>query len=222
MAQHPGGGFVLVVGPSGAGKDTLIGLARQALAGEPRVLFPRRVVTRASSAAEAHDCLSSEAFDAAVASGAFCLWWRAHGLAYGIPQTAALAAHEGAVVICNVSRTVIAEARQRLSSVTVVQITASPEILAQRLVERGRTEDGDLLQRLTRRVERDDLPPDVVITNDTLPEVAAGQLLLHLQERLADWQPVLQETCTTGHGPANRSAWTASSSDTLTKEERVR
>ena len=186
MAQHPRGGFVLVVGPSGAGKDTLINLARRALGSEPRLTFPRRVVTRASSAAEAHDSLSSEAFDAAVASGAFCLWWRAHGLGYGIPQAAALAAHEGALAICNVSRTIIPEARRRLSRVTVVQITASPAILARRLVARGRTEDGDLLQRLTRRVGPNGPPPDVVITNDTSPEIAAKQLLLHLQERLAD------------------------------------
>ena len=60
------GGFVLVVGPSGAGKDTLLGLARRELAGDPRFLFARRVVTRESSTAEEHDCLSPAAFAAAI------------------------------------------------------------------------------------------------------------------------------------------------------------
>ena len=40
------GWLVLIVGPSGAGKDTLIKIARRNLANEGRVKFPRRVVTR--------------------------------------------------------------------------------------------------------------------------------------------------------------------------------
>jgi len=43
------GAFVAVVGPSGAGKDTLIAHARDALAGEPQVEFVRRVITRRST-----------------------------------------------------------------------------------------------------------------------------------------------------------------------------
>ena len=43
MAQ---GALVLVVGPSGAGKDALIAAAREALEANTRFTFPRRVVTR--------------------------------------------------------------------------------------------------------------------------------------------------------------------------------
>jgi ribose 1,5-bisphosphokinase len=60
-------GLVLVVGPCGADKDTLIGSPARALAGEPRLVVPRRVVTRPASAAEAHDTLSPEGFEAAAA-----------------------------------------------------------------------------------------------------------------------------------------------------------
>ncbi|TCZ64967.1 phosphonate metabolism protein/1,5-bisphosphokinase (PRPP-forming) PhnN [Roseicella aquatilis] len=184
MAGHPGGGFVLVVGPSGAGKDTLIGLARQALADEPRVLFPTRSVTRPASAAEAHDTLAPKVFEAAVAAGQFCLWWRAHGLGYGISAATETAARRGAVAVCNVSRTVLAEARQRLPGVTVVEVTAAPGILARRLAARGRAEDGDLMQRLTRQVVTVGPEPELVIVNDTAPGAAAERLLRHIRDRL--------------------------------------
>ncbi len=46
------GRLVLVVGPSGAGKDTLIGLAQAACAEDGTIVFPRRVVTREASASE--------------------------------------------------------------------------------------------------------------------------------------------------------------------------
>ena len=49
------GRLVLVVGPSGAGKDTLIAGARVKCLNNPTIVFPRRVVTRAASVAEDND-----------------------------------------------------------------------------------------------------------------------------------------------------------------------
>jgi ribose 1,5-bisphosphokinase len=46
------GRLVLVIGPSGAGKDTLIGLAQAACADGNDVVFPQRVVTREASSLE--------------------------------------------------------------------------------------------------------------------------------------------------------------------------
>ena len=174
-------GFVLVVGPSGAGKDTLLRLVREALAGEPRVLFPRRVITRPESAAEAHDTLDEAGFLAAQAAGRFCLHWGAHGLRYGIPASAAEAARQGSVVVCNVSRGVVAPARASLPGVTAVEITAPAEVLAARLAQRGRAEDGDLAQRLARQASAD---VELRIMNDSTAEAGAALLLAHVQERL--------------------------------------
>ncbi len=52
------GRLVVVVGPSGAGKDTLIARARVRLAGDPTIVFPLRLVTRTASAAEDHQIIS--------------------------------------------------------------------------------------------------------------------------------------------------------------------
>jgi ribose 1,5-bisphosphokinase len=73
---------VVVVGPSGAGKDTLIAIARDHCRDHANIVFPRRVVTRARTAAEDHDSVSDDIFDARARSGAFAVWWEAHGLKY--------------------------------------------------------------------------------------------------------------------------------------------
>ncbi len=190
------GGFVLIVGPSGAGKDTLLGLARQQLADETRLHFARRVITRAESAAEAHDTLDQAGFLAAQAAGAFCLHWQAHGLHYGIPARYAAAAQAGAVVVANVSRGVVAAARSTLPGVSAVEITAPAPILAARLAQRGRAEDGDLAARLARAAEA---AVDLRILNDSTPEAAAAQLVQHLRARLAGSQahPIAQGSAMT-------------------------
>ena len=60
--------FVAIVGPSGAGKDSVIrGLSERLTAGDD-VLVARRVVTRPSDAYEDHDTL--EESEAAFADGA--------------------------------------------------------------------------------------------------------------------------------------------------------
>src|SRR5688500_7464090 len=108
MEARPGvGGFVFVVGPSGAGKDSLIGFARGAFANDRRIVFPRRIVTRASSEHEDHDSTDEAAFAEGEASGAFALCWRAHGLGYAIPRSALDEAEAGKIAVCNISRRVV-------------------------------------------------------------------------------------------------------------------
>ena len=78
------GRLVLVVGPSGAGKDTVIAGTKAACADDPGIVFSRRVVTRPASETEDHDTLDDAAFDRAAKAGEFAFWWQAHGLKYGI------------------------------------------------------------------------------------------------------------------------------------------
>ncbi len=145
------GTLVLVVGPSGAGKDTLIGGAAEALKDDPRFVFPRRIITRPQDAGgEPHIAQSPETFAEAEKAGAFALSWRAHDLAYGIPGAIRADLRAGRHVIVNVSRGVIDTARQAFPRVRVIAVTVPREVLAERLAARGREDAADIARRLER------------------------------------------------------------------------
>jgi ribose 1,5-bisphosphokinase len=177
------GRLVLVVGPSGAGKDTVINGARAALASDPGVVFPRRVVTRPSSASEDHDSLSDKAFDCAVSNGAFALHWDAHGHKYGIPRTIDDDIRAGRTVVCNVSRTIIEPARAQYLHSEVVLVTAPETILAERLSGRARETSDIIASRLTRNGRFSDLVANLMIDNSGNPEDAIASLVDRLQSR---------------------------------------
>jgi ribose 1,5-bisphosphokinase len=142
--------FVAVVGPSGAGKDTLMAGARARLAGDPRFRFVRRAITRpAEAGGEEHEALSAEAFEARRAAGGFALWWEAHGLRYGIPRDVEADLVTGRVVVANLSRHALAEAASRYP-LLVLEITAPVALRAARLAARGREEVADIAARLAR------------------------------------------------------------------------
>ena len=159
------GALVLVVGPSGAGKDTLLGAAQKMLASDSRIVFPRRAVTREASAFENNEAVTHADFDRAVASGAYALWWRAHEHGYGVARAIDDEIGKGHVIVVNVSRTIIGEARLKYQRASVVLITAPAAVLAERLGARGRSTDGDLGGRLQRASLDTDGAPDLVISN---------------------------------------------------------
>jgi ribose 1,5-bisphosphokinase len=167
------GRLVVVVGPSGAGKDTLIAAARARLAGDAGFVFPLRLVTRAATAAEDHLTISDGAFTLAISRGEFAFWWEAHGLKYALPAAIDDDIRAGRTVICNVSRGIVSTLRPRYLQLSVVLVTAPAEVLAARLGGRGRASDGDLAQRLRRQAPAEaEFAPDYVIEN--VADIADG------------------------------------------------
>lgn len=169
------GRLVLVVGPSGAGKDTLIGLAQAACAEHADIVFPRRVVTRESSAAEDNVAVSPDEFHQARTRGDFAVHWEAHGHAYALPRAIDDEIRAGRTVVANVSRTVVAGLREAYAEVVVVAITAPPEVLAARLASRARRSDGNIGDRLARSVDGADV--DVTIVNAGSADYHSRQLV---------------------------------------------
>jgi ribose 1,5-bisphosphokinase len=169
------GRLILVVGPSGAGKDTLLGRARIAFANDGNIVFQRRVVTREASPSEDNEQMSPEAFRQARLRGDFAVHWEAHGHCYGLTRAIDDDIGAGRTVVANVSRAVVDGMRRAYADVTVVVVTAPPEVLAERLAARARGSDGRLADRLGRAA--DDAAPDVTIANVGDVEHHAGELV---------------------------------------------
>ncbi|MBI1219556.1 MAG: phosphonate metabolism protein/1,5-bisphosphokinase (PRPP-forming) PhnN [Rhodobacteraceae bacterium] len=142
------GRLFAVVGPSGAGKDTLIAAARMA---RPGLHVARRVITRPEEAGgEPFEGVTPEEFARRKAAGDFALDWQAHGLCYGIPVEIDRALSQGRDVIFNGSRAMLGTAWEDYPSLAVIHVTASVPVLAERLAARGRETRDDIARRLAR------------------------------------------------------------------------
>ena len=169
--------LVLVVGASGAGKDTLIEAAARALRGDDGFHFVRRVVTRpVMEGGEQHETVTEHEFERRAQQGLFAVHWHAHGFRYALPATVAADLDEGRVVVANISRAMVAEAAERFP-VRVVEITAPTAIRAARLEARGREDKLDVARRLARAIVLPlPLERDVVENGGTVAEGAARLL----------------------------------------------
>lgn len=171
------GMLIAICGPSGAGKDTVLRLARQRLAGREDILFARRVITRAADAGEDNEVQSPEEFARRVRAGDFMLHWQAHGLAYGLKVDVLDRLRAGCIVVANVSRGVLGTARRMGVPVRTIEITASPAVLAARLDQRGREGEEARTARLARNaLYAEGIGADHVLLNDGTPEAAAIEL----------------------------------------------
>lgn len=174
MSERPPGVMVLVVGPSGVGKDTLIGGARKALEGDKRFSFVRRLVTRPVDAdVEDHLSLDPAEFVRGRDMGRFALTWQAHGLDYALPISVDTDLALGRVVVVNVARHAIPQAIARYPLSRVVQVSAEISLRAERLARRGGEGADQIAARLARQGAA--LPADVSpIIIDNSASVAIG------------------------------------------------
>lgn len=180
--------LIAVVGPSGAGKDTLMAGARAALAHDVRFRFVRRAITRpAEAGSEDHEALSDADFAARRAVGSFALSWDAHGLHYGIPRDIEDDMAARRVVIANLSRVVLPEASARYR-LRVLNITAPMDVLAARLAARGRESTADISARLAREVALPDGLDVEHVMNDADVAEGVARVLAALNRAASDAQ----------------------------------
>ncbi|MEM8624738.1 MAG: phosphonate metabolism protein/1,5-bisphosphokinase (PRPP-forming) PhnN [Pseudomonadota bacterium] len=155
------GTFIAVVGPSGAGKDTLMNAA---LAQRPDLTAARRIIAPPRpQLGEAFEAVSDAAFDGLRDEGAFLLHWKAHGHRYAIHRRVEEALDAGRHVVANCSRSVINEARSRFDPFLVLHVTAPVEIRAARLAGRGRESAEDIRERLENTPTQEPSGADVCI-----------------------------------------------------------
>ncbi|MGY6411169.1 MAG: phosphonate metabolism protein/1,5-bisphosphokinase (PRPP-forming) PhnN [Alkalilacustris sp.] len=170
------GRLIAVVGPSGAGKDTLLA---GVLAARPDWELVRRVITRPAGVGEAHEPVGMAEFEARRALGQFALHWQAHGLQYGIPRAALARVRAGATVLFNGSRAALPQARAVWPRLEVVVVTAPIPVLAARLSARGR----ESAEAVAARLHRSLMPPPEgaqVVQNDAGVAEGVARLLAAL------------------------------------------
>lgn len=176
--------LVYVIGPSGAGKDSVLAGLRQSWPQAAAAHWARRTITRpAQAGGEAHESVDVPTFEQLRDAGLLALHWTANGLLYGVRQTEVTPLSEGRWVFVNGSRAHLPQLLQAWPQATVVQITATPEVLARRLAARGRESEQDISLRLARAVPVA-LPANAIqIHNDQELAEAVARLRLALDER---------------------------------------
>jgi ribose 1,5-bisphosphokinase len=183
-----GARVVYVMGPSGAGKDTLLRYARTRLEG--RAMFAHRYITRPPRVdGENHVALSPAEFALLRARGGFALAWVAHDMHYGIGIEIRAWLASGLCVVVSGSRAEWPNAAASLPGMLPVLITARPDVLAARLGTRGREDRAAIDARLARAsaVVVDD--PRLVVIDNSGPLPAAGERLVAAIESLAAQAP---------------------------------
>jgi ribose 1,5-bisphosphokinase len=169
--------LIYIVGASGVGKDSLMHYARQRLNGSVPILFAHRYITRpVADGSENHVAITPEEFQLRKAGGLFALDWASHDLYYGIGREINDWMMSGFYVVVNGSRQYLPVAKERYPHLVTIVIEADPEIILQRLQNRGREDAADIANRIKRQPPLD-MAGLISITNNGLLEEAGETLV---------------------------------------------
>lgn len=173
------GRLFFVVGPSGAGKDTLLQWVQVRLPADSNTIFARRTITRSVHPSESHEAVAPDQFCQLAAAGHFAMMWQANGLNYGIRRGIEADLKAGRDVVVNGSREYVPMLLQCFPEATVIWIVADGAMLRDRIHSRQREAGAAVLSRLERATAFS--PPDELsalqIDNSGPIEFAGGRLL---------------------------------------------
>lgn len=162
---------VLIVGPSGVGKDTLI----KTIKGDEKINFVKRYITREPDGNESNFYIDQEAFETLDEKGFFVSTWSAHGNKYGIAKNQI----EDGLNIISISRSAIKDFENSYDGVTTINITIPKGELLKRLKNRGRESDEEIKKRINRSYQSIDAKRLIEFDN-SLPIAESSKMFMNL------------------------------------------
>jgi ribose 1,5-bisphosphokinase len=174
-----GGRLFFFVGPSGAGKDTLLQWVRERMPSDADTVFARRTITRPAHSSEAHDPADQDTFSQLAAAGYFSMMWQANELCYGIPRGIEADLKAGRDVVVNGSREFVPRLRELFPQARVIWVEADTGQIRQRIESRKRETGAALLTRLD-RVTQFKPTEEMIRLDNSGPLEVAGQRLLEI------------------------------------------
>lgn len=181
------GKLLYLVGASGSGKDSLLDGCRKQLQPHHACFVAHRYITRAPNiGGENHIHLSPEEFDLRANMGMFAMQWYSHGYSYGIGSEVDNWLAKGVNVVINGSREYLPIAMHSYPNLVPVLVEVDPDLLAQRLKQRGRESEDEIARRLLRHRQIVDSMPAHVQRIENSGSLQEGvDALLQLIEMLA-------------------------------------
>lgn len=139
---------ILIVGPSGVGKDTLLKGAKKELKND--INFVKRYITRKPDKSEKNYYLDEYAFEILKHNSLFVSTWNAHENFYGIAKNSI----KNGLNIISISRSKIEDFEKIYKDVYTINISVPKEELRNRLLIRKRENEEEIEKRLNRTYKK--------------------------------------------------------------------